>query len=198
MHPYLAQQLAIEHRVSLLREAEQARLARLARSAKRSSKARLGFRALEPTDMHRLADLYAGLSPRSRFLRFMSPIHHLPDRALEHLANIDHYRHEAIGAFDRDGLVGSAHWFRSEAHPRQADLAIEVADNYQRRGVGSQLLRLLARRARARGIGVFGATLLAENTGAIALIRATGWPLVSTCDGPQLSVTMSIDTKAGS
>jgi GNAT superfamily N-acetyltransferase len=127
----------------------------------------------------------------------MAPIHDLPDSALEHLANIDHDRHDAVGAFDRDRLIGSAHWFRSEAEPRQAELAVEVTDRYQRRGVGSQLLRLLARRARDEGIGVFGATLLAENTGAIALIRATGWPFASTCDGAQLDITMAIDTRAG-
>ena len=193
MHPFLTQQLAIERRVRLLHEAERARLVR---SAKRSSTARLRVRALEPTDIDRLADLYDGLSPRSRFLRFMSPIQRLPDSAVEHLANIDHDRHEAIGAFDRGGLVASAHWFRSQHHPGRADLAIEVTDHYQRRGVGSRLLRLLGRRARAQGIVEFGATILAENTAAIALLRATGWPLASTCDGAELTVAMAIDTKA--
>jgi RimJ/RimL family protein N-acetyltransferase len=193
MHPFFTQQLAIERRARLLQEAEQDRLIR---SATRSSTRRLRIRPLEPTDIHRLADLYSGLSPRSRFLRFMSPIHQLPDAALAHLANIDHDRHEAIGAFDRNGLVASAHWFRSPHQPRRADLAIEVTDHYQRRGVGSRLLHLLGQRARTRGIIEFGATILAENAGAIALIRGTGWTLASTSDGPELTVAMSIDAKA--
>ena len=46
------------------------------------------------------------------------------------------------------------------------------------------------------GIVEFGATILAENTAAIALIRATGWPLASTSDGAELTVTMAIDTRA--
>ncbi len=124
----------------------------------------------------------------------MSPIQRVSDPALERLANIDHVRHEAIGAFDRSDLVASAHWFRPQRHPRRADLAIEVTDHYQCRGVGSQLLRVLGRRARAQGIVEFGATILAENTAAIALIRATGWPLASISDGAELTVTMSIDT----
>ncbi len=193
MHPFINQQLAMERRVRLGQEAERARLVR---SAKRSSTARLRVRALEPTDIVGLADLYEGLSPRSRFLRFMSPIQRLPDPALEHLANIDHDRHEAIGAFDRSTLVASAHWFRSQHHPRRADLAIDVTDRYQCRGVGSRLLGRLGRRARAEGIVEFGATILAENTAAIALIRATGWPLAATSDGAELTVTMAIDTRA--
>ncbi len=195
MHPYLAQQLGKERRERFLREAEQSRLAR---SAVRNSIARLRFRSLEPNDIHRIADLYAGLSSRSRFLRFMAPIPHLSDIVLEHLASIDHDHHDAIGVFDRDGLVGSAHWFRTEANPRQAEFAIEVNDHYQRQGVGSRLLHLLARRALTQRIGVFGATLLAESTGAIALIRATGWPFAWTYDGPELTLTMAIDREAGS
>jgi GNAT superfamily N-acetyltransferase len=125
----------------------------------------------------------------------MSPVHRLPDTALQHLANIDHDRHEAIGAFDRSGLVASAHWFRSQHLPGRADIAIEVTDRYQRRGVGSRLLRLLGGRARNLGIMEFGATTLAENTGAIALLRATGWPLAATSDGPELSLALTIGAR---
>jgi GNAT superfamily N-acetyltransferase len=193
MHPFLTQQVTIEERVRLRHEAERPRVVR---SAKRSSTARFRVCALEPTDIVGLAALYEGLSPRSRFLRFMLPIHGLPDSALEHLANIDHDRHEAIGAFDRGNLVASAHWFRSQQHPLRADVAMEVTDRYQCRGVGSRLLDRLGRRARAQGIVEFGATILAENTAAIALIRATGWPLAARSDGAELTVTMAIDTRA--
>jgi GNAT superfamily N-acetyltransferase len=123
----------------------------------------------------------------------MAPIRLLPDAALGYLANIDHDRHEAVGAFDSTDLVGSAHWFRSHHHLYRADIAIEVADDYQRQGVGARLLRLLGRRARAQGINEFGATLLAENVAAIALLRSTGWPRASNADGPELTVTMKID-----
>ena len=65
MTPFLTEQLATERRVRLRHEAERARLVR---SAKRSSTARLRVRALEPTDVDRLADLYDGLPARSRIL----------------------------------------------------------------------------------------------------------------------------------
>jgi GNAT superfamily N-acetyltransferase len=125
----------------------------------------------------------------------MSPIHKLPDTSLTYLANIDHDRHEAIGAFDRGGLIASAHWFRSQDQPGRAEIAVDVTDHYQRLGVGSRLLRLLGRRAGTQGIVEFGATILAENTGAIALLKATGWPLAAKSDGPELTVVMAIDAK---
>jgi len=163
--------------------------------AARSSTDCLAVRALEPTDINRLADLYERLTPRSRYLRFMAPIRLLPDAALGYLANIDHDRHEAVGAFDDSDLIGSAHWFRSQHHPRRADIAIEVADDYQRQGVGARLLRLLGRRAQPHGIDEFGATLFAENVGAIALLRSTGWTRTSTADGPELTVILKINEK---
>jgi GNAT superfamily N-acetyltransferase len=192
MHPVHAEQHGVKRYVGLWDEAAPARLVR---SAPGSTTAGLRVRALEPDDIEQLADLYAGLSLRSRFLRFMAPIYRLPDSALEYLANVDHDGHEALGAFDGSGLIASAHWFCSRDHPRRAELAIEVTDHYQRRGVGSRLLSLLEHRARTRGIVEFGATLLAENTGAIALLRATGWPLAFTSDGPELTVAMALDTK---
>jgi GNAT superfamily N-acetyltransferase len=191
MHPFLSQQLAAERRANFLRDAQRAAVVR---SARRTSSVQQ-VRALEPSDIDRLADLYAGLSPRSRFLRFMSPIQSVSESVLDHLANIDHDRHEALGAFDRSGLVASAHWFRLPECPSRADLGIEVTDHYQRQGLGSRLLRLLGRRALARGIVEFDATLLTENTGAIALIRATGWRFVSKLNGPEISYTISIDPK---
>jgi GNAT superfamily N-acetyltransferase len=71
-----------------------------------------------------------------------------------------------------------------------------VTDHYQRRGVGSRLLHQLGRQARQHGIREFGATFLAQNTGAIALVRAAGWPLTLTSDGAELTVTILLDGAA--
>lgn len=189
MHPLVTHQFAAERRARLLHEAERVRLLR---TATHTATDRLRVRALERGDIHAMGDLYNGLSPRSRFLRFMLPIHSVPVGRLEQLADIDHVRHEALGAFDARGLVASAHWFRSRQDPQRAEIAVEVADHYQRRGVGSRLLHLLGHQARKGGIDELTATLLFENAGARALIRAVGWPSVARVDGPELSVTLSI------
>jgi GNAT superfamily N-acetyltransferase len=189
VHPFFHEQLAHDRRSRLQREAD---IGRLTRSTKLTSTNRLRVRPLEPGDIDAMAALYGGLSPRSRTLRFMSPIHKVPAAVLEHLADIDHDGHEALGAFKGGTLMASAHWFRLEHRASFAEVGTEVTDDYQRRGVGSRLLRLLGSRARAVGIRQFGATVLAENAGALALIRATGWPVTSEADGPQLTVATTL------
>jgi GNAT superfamily N-acetyltransferase len=193
VHPFHVEQLAADRRERLRQEAQKARLVR---SANLTSTGRLHVRALRPADVEQLRALYDGLSPHSRFLRFMAPIRAVPVTVLQHLADVDHDRHEALGAFARTDLVAAAHWFRVDQDPHRAEVATEVTDIYQRRGVGSRLLQLLARQARAHGISEFRATLLAENAGAVALIRAAGWPVASSFNGAELTVTTRIDSSS--
>src|SRR4051794_17147043 len=79
------------------------------------------WRPLEPGDGGHLVDLFSRLSPRSRYLRFFTTTSTLPPWVLAPLVAIDHDRHEAVGVFDGDVLVGVAHWFRSSAHATEAD-----------------------------------------------------------------------------
>jgi GNAT superfamily N-acetyltransferase len=190
MHPFHGEQLAADRQARFRQEAH---TARLVRSAILTSTGRLHVRSLGPTDIDQLRALYHGLSPRSRFLRFMAPIRAVPDTVLQDLVDIDHDRHGALGAFTGTDLVASAHWFRVEQAPHRADVATEVTDAYQRRGVASRLLQLLAQEARAQGISEFRATALTENAGAVALIRAVGWPVTSSFNGAELTVSTTID-----
>src|SRR5439155_12461999 len=169
------------------KEADAARLA----AAASGSASRLRCRVLDPSDIDEIKDLFERLSWRSRYLRFMSP-RTLTNSMLRYLADVDHQRHEAVGAFDDRRLVGAAHYFRSQEDPTQAEIAAEIVDRYQRTGVGSCLLRELARLARPRGITHFGATMLAENTAAIGLLRSSGWPAVVRLDGPELAIRTTI------
>lgn len=190
MHPFHAEHLAAERRDRLVRDAERVRLLRSVRLA---STSRLRIRPLEAKDRGRLIDLYEALSPLSRLMRRRSSIELMPTLVVEHLANADE-RHEALGAFDRNGLVASAHWLRPEDDPCRAEVVTQVVDRYQRRGVGTRLMRVLGQRACARDISEFGATFPVENAGAVGLFYATGWPLTTRSFGPQLSITATITT----
>ena len=189
MHPFHAEHLAAERRDRLMRAADHARLVR---ASKLASTSRLHIRPLDAGDVGRVTDLYDALSPLSRLNRRRSSIELMPSLVAEQLANIDHDRHGALGAFDRGGLFASAHWFRRHDDPLQAEVVTQVIDRYQRRGVGTRLLRVLGQRARKREIWEFGATFPVENAGAIGLFYATGWPLATRASGPQLSVVATI------
>jgi GNAT superfamily N-acetyltransferase len=87
-------------------------------------------------------------------MRFLSPKRDLTPRELALLTDIDHVRHEAIAAVDqRDcSIVGVARYVRSGDGAPIAQVALEVADDLHRRGIGSELAKRISRRARANGL----------------------------------------------
>jgi len=97
-----------------------------------------------------------------------------------------------LAAFDGDELVGAAHFMRSLPSTEEAEISLEVADDHQHQGIGTRLLCELATLARRQGVSQLRATMLAENSAAVSLMRHFGWPIVSRSDGPELTLTMSI------
>jgi GNAT superfamily N-acetyltransferase len=69
----------------------------------------------------------------------MSPIRR-PDQARpDLLPNVDHRNREAIVALDRGEVVGVARYGR-EAGSEGAEMAVIVADAWQRQGIASRML----------------------------------------------------------
>jgi GNAT superfamily N-acetyltransferase len=167
------------HRHQFLREAEHNRQA---------ERLRLGM--LEPTDERRLEALFGMLSSRSRYLRYLAPIRSLSPRGMRQLASIDHDHHEAVGAFDGDILVGAAHYVRTPDNPDTAEFSVEVADSYQRHGVGTRLIRELARIARCRDIVRLTATTLTINPAILPLSRRLELPVEFQPHGHQLELSL--------
>jgi RimJ/RimL family protein N-acetyltransferase len=132
------------------------------------------IRAITAEDSARLADAFAGLSDRTRYLRFLSPKPRLSAAELRYLTDIDHRTHEALVAVDpADGsFVGVA---RYAGGIDTADVAIVVADAWQGRGIGTQLMRELVARAAANGVARLTGTTLHDNPGARALLRRVGF-----------------------
>ncbi|HXJ25787.1 MAG TPA: GNAT family N-acetyltransferase [Streptosporangiaceae bacterium] len=138
------------------------------------------IRPVGPADVPVLADGFARLSARSRQLRFLGPKKQLTPAELRYLTEIDHHDHEALGAVDpASGLgVGVARYVRSFEDAQAAEIAVTVVDEWQRRGLGTELLAQLAQRARAEGIRRFTALVGADNVAMTALVRTTGAALV--------------------
>jgi GNAT superfamily N-acetyltransferase len=116
------------------------------------------------------------LSPESRYRRFLAATPELTADMVDYLTEIDHHDHEAIAAFDeRTGEgVGVARYVRRTDRPETAEVAVTVVDDWQRRGVATVLLEVLAGRARAEGITSFTAVLLSSNQEMIDLIESLG------------------------
>jgi RimJ/RimL family protein N-acetyltransferase len=137
----------------------------------------VSVRPLSATDRDGFAALFRRLSPESRRRRFLSPKPELSGRELAFLTEIDHVRHEALAAVDGcDGsILGVARYVEYPDRPATADVAVEVADDRQRAGIGRMLVEALVDRAQENDIEVLATTTLRENQAARALARRVGF-----------------------
>ena len=106
-------------------------------------------------------------------MRFLIGKNMLSAKELRYFTDVDHHNHEALGALDAvTGCgVGIARFVRAKDDPRSADVAITVVDEWQGRGLGTELMRRLAQRALEEGIRYFRALVSADNVAAVALLR---------------------------
>jgi RimJ/RimL family protein N-acetyltransferase len=127
------------------------------------------IRPIRPGDKALLADGIARLSPRSARFRFLAPKNRLTTAELRYLTEIDfvdHYALVAVLADDPRRAAGVGRWVRHIEDPGAAELAIVVADDLQRQGLGTTIVHALADAARARGIARFTGIALTENIAA--------------------------------
>ena len=132
------------------------------------------IRPVRSEDASLLADGFARLSPESRRLRFLRRKDELSAAELRYFTDIDHHDHEALGALDHTGGrgVGVARYVRDTGDPQSAEIAVTVVDDWQGRGLGTELLAQLSSRARAEGIRRFTALVSADNAAMAGLLRS--------------------------
>jgi protein lysine acetyltransferase len=115
------------------------------------------------------------LSDESVHRRFLSPKRSFSRSELRYLTEVDGRDHVALVA-EYPGepvrrLIAVGRFVRHHDDPTAAEVAIVVADDWQRRGVGSLFAERLARMARQRGIKTFTATMSSDNVAAHKLMR---------------------------
>ena len=143
------------------------------------------IRQVRGTDAPLLADGFARLSARSRRMRFLTSKTTLSAAELRYFTEVDHHDHEALGALSpADGRgVGIARFIRDPGDPRAAEIAVTIADDWQGRGLGAELLARLSDRARQAGIRRFTATVSADNVAMTGLLWKMGAKLAGRSRG---------------
>jgi acetate---CoA ligase (ADP-forming) len=129
-------------------------------------------------DAPAVEQLLKGLSDRSRWLRFFSGFPNL-ERAVQWATEVDYERRYGLVATSgADGrVVGHAGFERQPDHPERAEVAMEIADAMQGKGLGTILLGQLAEAANQLGIQVLDAEVLAENHQMVKVFRDSGFPV---------------------
>ena len=113
------------------------------------------IRTLRHAEDGPLRQVYAGLSQRSRFLRYHRVTPALPSSTVAALVDIRPGHHVAFAAEIGGEPVGIVRWIRLPGAPTHAELAAEVVDAVQGCGLGRQLAAAAARSALAVGVEWF-------------------------------------------
>jgi RimJ/RimL family protein N-acetyltransferase len=136
----------------------------------------LHIRSLQPGDDGVLRELYAGLSPRTRYFRFLSPMPRLPESVLTLLTSDDGDRRlTLVGEVDLDGgaeVVAVGDYCATD--DGGAELGLVVRDAWQRRGIGTAVATSVLDAAEARGFERFIAYMHADNAAMRRLLSRVG------------------------
>jgi ribosomal protein S18 acetylase RimI-like enzyme len=118
---------------------------------------------------------FNALSDASKRSRFFTPTPAISKGVLDDLVRTDPGRIVLLAFNRRNGrLEGGARAVRLRGEPTAADVAVTVGDPFQRRGLGTRLLRELAHAARAQGIERFSGHVLVDNAAARGLLIGAG------------------------
>lgn len=151
------------------------------------------MRPLEPEDTAALIAAVERADPwdlRRRFMGTPPP----PYVLARQIARADGIHDLALGAFAPDGrLVGVAQFDRVDDEP-SAEVAIEIAHDWQHDGLGVAMLTTLAELARARGIREFTASYYADNLGIRRLLHDIGCDVKSSIDHGTGYARIDLDT----
>ena len=130
----------------------------------------------KPADAPAVRLLLKGLSDRSRWLRFFSAFPNLAKAARWATEVDDGRRYGLVATTQRDGrMVGHAGLERGSDRPERAEVALEIADAMQGKGLGTALLCRLAEAAYEFGIQVLDAEVLPENRQMLRVLRGCGY-----------------------
>jgi GNAT superfamily N-acetyltransferase len=131
---------------------------------------------LEKGDRAAVLEVFDGLSERSRRLRFHGSKPRLVERELDDLVEVGCCGREAVAAVDlvSGDVVGIARFVRDAADPQSAEVALEVVDRCQGRGIGRRLLAELTVLALRDGVVRFRAYVAPGNEPALALLLGVG------------------------
>ncbi|WP_402464907.1 GNAT family N-acetyltransferase [Isoptericola aurantiacus] len=157
-------------------------------------------RPIRPDDADAVQRFQEGQSERSAYFRFFAPIKRLTERELARLVTVDHAERVALVAVrpgtDDDGagredVLGVARF--DVISDGEAEVAFNIADSVQGKGLASVLLEHVAAAARERGVRRFSAEVLPQNAPMLGVFRDAGYEISQHLDDGIVMVGIDLD-----
>lgn len=144
------------------------------------------IRPIRPDDAARERAFILSLSPESRFQRLMYTMREPSEEFVARLVNVDQHRDMALVAVIGEGaaekIIGVAR-YAADANGPDCEFAVAVSDEWQCRGIGSTLTRLLFEYAKHEGFRSIYGTVLADNQRMLELAEWLGLKVESQAPG---------------
>jgi len=156
-------------------------------------------RSIVPNDASRLQAFVRRLSSRSRRFRFFVALAELSAAQLDRFVNVDATRDLALVALSRrqegTAIVAEARYALAQGADN-AEFAIAVADDFQGRGLGRQLVQRLLATARCRGVRRLFGEIALDNRAMLAFAMKLGFRLRTSLEDESV-VIASMTPSAG-
>ena len=154
------------------------------------------LRPIRAADARIEQEFVRSLSDEARYFRFMDMLRELSPRMLRQMTEIDYHNQMALIAvtpshnYEVQIAVG-----RYVVYPdgEDCEFAIAVSDGWQKKGIATELMKLLIGAARARGLKKMIGEVLASNVKMINFVRRLGFELTTdSADPRQLRATLDL------
>jgi len=138
---------------------------------------RVSVRPARPDDVELIQAYVRGLSPASRYFRFLGAISELSAAELHRVTHPSASSASLILEIDCDGtrsMIGEARWHLA-ANGQTCEFAASITDEWQQQGFGTWLINHIASRVRSLGARYLLAEILHANKPAQRLVRKLGF-----------------------
>ncbi len=144
-----------------------------------------------------------GLSPETRYHRFLGGGITVTPEWLARLTDIDYRTHMAFVATTLTGgaeeMIAVARYIRLAEDEASAEYAITVADAWQGHGIGRRLMTMLIAHARRAGVGRLVGEILGSNIGMLHMMHSLGFEVHHHPDAHELRLaTLDLASEAPS
>jgi len=149
-------------------------------------------RPIHPSDADAVQAFHVGQSQKSIYMRFFAFKSKLSSKELKRFTEVDYKDRVALVITIGGEILGIGRYDRLD-DPAEAEVAFNIADAHQGRGIGSILLEHLAAAARENGIRKFSAEVLPENRKMLMVFSDAGYDVKRHFDDGVVSLEFNID-----
>lgn len=150
------------------------------------------LRPIHPSDADAVQKFHMGQSQNSIYMRFFAFKAKLSSKELKRFTEVDYRDRVAFVITVGGEIVGIGRYDRLD-DPTEAEVAFNIADSHQGRGIGSILLEHLAAAAHENGIRRFSAEVLPENRKMLMVFSDAGYDVKRHFDDGVVSLEFNID-----